>query len=167
MAIKNTNPRIGTTKNLESGGTFDLLLIKYPDGFPEGQLLFDIDMTPRKITGLQKVAQVFLKVLMTSKGSDVIYPNRGTNFPSLALNSNVIENDTVLYAELTSAVKDAEGQTKAALNSAKGDTASMMDRVEIIRIAVSQDSIVMFLYMQTLDGTKAKLAIPFPELDLV
>lgn len=166
MAIKNTNTRIGTAINLESGGTYDLLLISYPDGFPEGQLLFNIDNTPRKITGVQKVAQVFMKLLMTSKGSDVIYPSRGTSFPGLALNANIVRGDTVLYSELIEAVRDAESQTRATLNSARGDTASMLDRVEIIGLDIGEDSVVMFLRMQTLDGVTAKLAIPFPELDL-
>ena len=166
MSIKNTNRRIGTTRNLEQGGTYDLLMISYPDGFPEGQLKFAIDLTPRKVTGVQKVAQTFLKLLMTTKGSNVIYPQQGTRFPLLAINSNITKDDAVLYSELADSVRDAEAQTKTSLNTSETDLASMLDRVEIANLDVAEDSVTMFLVMQTLDGASANLAVPFPELDL-
>ena len=166
MAIANTNTRIGTSSNLESGGTYDLLMIRYPDGFPEGRLMFDIDMTPRKITGIQKVGQTFLKLLMTSKGSNVIYPAQGTVFPSLALNSNITMENTALYSELYSAVKDAESQTRRSLNTVGSDTASMLKKIDIIRLDTGEDSIVMYLSLETEAGASASLAVPFPEIDL-
>lgn len=166
MAIANTSTRIGTSSNLESGGTHDLLMIRYPDGFPEGRLMFDIDMTPRKITGIQKVGQTFLKLLMTSKGSNVIYPAQGTVFPSLALNSNITRENTALYSELYSAVKDAESQTRRSLNTVGSDTASMLKKIDIIRLDTGEDSIVMYLSLETEAGASASLAVPFPEIDL-
>lgn len=41
------NSRIGTTSNLQTDGTDDLLLIVYADSYPEGQINFDLDSTPR------------------------------------------------------------------------------------------------------------------------
>lgn len=166
MAIKNTNSRIGTPTNLESGGTYDLLMITYPDGFPEGQIKFNIDVTPRKITGVQKVAQVFLKNLMTSKGSNVIYPNQGTSFPSLAINSNITRSDGPLQAEIVAAVSDAADQTQRTMNTIGTDTSSMLAEVSVLGIDIGQDSVVMYLTLQTQDGFSANLAIPFPEFDL-
>ena len=166
MAIRNTSKRIGTSSNLESGGTYDLLMIRYPDGFPEGRLSFDIDMTPRKITGIQKVGQTFLKLLMTTKGSNVVYPNQGTVFPSLAINSNITVANTALYSELISAVRDAESQTKRSLNTVGTDKSSMLRKVDVIRLDTGEDSIVMYVSLETEDGTSANLAVPFPELDL-
>ncbi len=166
MAIKNTNPRLRTYQNLEPGGTYDLLMITYPDGFPEGQIKFGVDVTPRKITGVQKVAQTFLKLLMTTKGSNVVYPNQGTNFPSLAVSSNIVSNDGTLYAELVEAVREAEDQTKRSLNTVGTDTASMLSRVDVIGLDIGEDSVAMFLSLQTMDGTTASIAVPFPEFDL-
>ncbi|HET8689742.1 MAG TPA: hypothetical protein VFM18_24310 [Methanosarcina sp.] len=166
MSIKNTNTRIGTSKNLETGGTYDLLMISYPDGFPEGRITFDLGNTPRKITGVQKVAQTFVKTLLTSKGSDVIYPLKGTTFLSVASGSNIIQNDTLLYSELITAVKDAEDQVKRTLNTVGTDTSSMLNRVDIAGLDVSQDSVVMYITVQTMDGLTANVAVPFPELDL-
>lgn len=166
MALKNKNKRIGTTTNLESGGSYDLLLVGYPDGFPEGRVLFNIDVTPRKVTGIQKVAQTFLKLLLTSKGSNVIYPSQGTVFPNLPSLYNILLNDGILYAEISAAVNDAAGQTKNSLNTVGSDTSSMLDRVEVIGLDTGTDSVVMFLSLQTLDGVSANIAVPFPELDL-
>ena len=166
MTILNKSTRIGTSSNLETGGTYDLLMIRYPDGFPEGRLLFDIDVTPRKITGLQKVGQTFLKLLMTSKGSNVIYPFQGTAFPSLAISSNLTADNTALYSELYSAVKDAESQTKVSLNTVGSDIASMLRRVDVIRLDSDGDSVILYLSLETEDGASANLAVPFPELDL-
>ena len=166
MAIKNTNRRIGTSSNLESGGTYDLLMIGYPDGFPEGRILFTIENTPRKITGIQKVGQTFLKLLLTSKGSNVIYPSQGTMFQTIAVNSNILANDNTLIAELSSTVQDAESQAKQVLNTVGTDLSSMLRRVSILGVDIGEDSVVMYLAIETEDGVSANLAVPFPELDL-
>ena len=165
MAIANTNTRIGTTSNLPTGANYDLLMITYPDGFPEGQLLFNIDPTPRKVTGVQKVGQLFLKLLMTSKGSDVIYPNRGTDFSSFALNANLTVSDQILHSNLIKAIKDAEAQTRSATSSST-DPASKLVSVVLAGIDTSSESIVLYMQMTTADGVTAQLAVPFPELGL-
>ena len=65
--------RLGTVNNLEVGGTHDLLLIKVEGTFPEGKINFAFYDVPMKITGLQKVVQTFLKILLTTKGSDPFF----------------------------------------------------------------------------------------------
>lgn len=166
MTVTNTNTRIGTSTNLETGGTYDLLLMGYPDGFPEGRLEFGIDITPRKVTGVQKVVQVFVKTLMTTKGSNIIYPNQGTDFNSIAQQSNVTVDNSVLISELVTCVNDAATQTRRVLNTAGTDTNSMLSRVDIIGLETGQDSIFMALQIVTVSGVSASVAIPFPELDL-
>ena len=165
MAIANKNQRIGTLNNLPLGATNDLLLILYPDGFPEGQIQFGIDVTPAKVTGIQKVAQTFLKLLMTTKGSDPFYTNRGTVFSEVALNSNNIESNAALSSDLSSAVKDAGAQTKVALNSS-GDPASQLANVILLGIDTSEEAIVMYFQIVTNAGVTAQVAIPFPEFGL-
>ena len=165
MAIKNTNTRIGTSSNLVTGGTYDLLMISYPDGFPEGKIEFNIDDTPRKITGIQKAAQTFLKILLTTKGSDLIYPNRGTMFSNYTINANNYLDDNVLVAEISDAIKDAESQAQAVLTS-DPDPASQIAKIQIGGIDVSEESMLVYVQMITNAGETAQLAIPFPELDL-
>lgn len=166
MGILNFNSRIGTTSNLPQGATYDLLLISFPNGFPESQLLFNIDNEPRKVTGLQKCAQMFLKLLFTSKGSNVFYPNQGTYFQSLVVNANKITSDSTLTANLNDAITDATSQAKYILNTTGSDPASQLSSIILLGIDVGTESIVMYLSMTTKAGANASIAVPFPELDL-
>lgn len=164
MAIKNKSLRIGTATNLPTGAKYDLLMITYPDGFPESQLLFNIDSTPRKVTGIQKVGQTFLKLLFTTKGSDVIYPNRGTEFLNYTVNANIQVDDQLLQSLLIEAVNDAGSQTRAALNGS--DAAGSLASVQIAGFDVGTESIVMYVQIITNAGETAQLSVPFPQLDL-
>lgn len=157
--------RVGTPTNLPQGATYDLLQIKFVDGFPEGRLAFALEDTPRKVTGIQKVAQVFLKLLFTSKGSNVIHPMQGTMFSDMVVNSNIQLEDAVFKAEIMAQIQDAESQTKAVLNTIGSDPASMLRSITIIGLEAEKDSMSLFLRVLTEAGEQAQLAVPFPELD--
>lgn len=165
MTIRNKNSRIGTVNNLAEGGTYDLLMITYPDGFPEGQIKFNIDSTPRKVTGVQKVAQTFMKLLMTTKGSDVIYPNRGTHFPNYAINANRVDEDPILRSEIISSVRDAEAQTKTAMNISS-DPSSQLAKAQLAGIDFAEEALILYVQLITKDGVTAQVAVPFPEAGL-
>lgn len=168
MALVNKTQvtRIGTTENLPNSSTYDILLVKADEGYPVGQIQFAFPDTPRKITGIQKVAQVFMKILFTQKGSDVIRFNQGTIFPELCIGANRTVNDPTFKAKVVTAVKDAEGQAKAALSSLFKDTDSQLDKIIINSIVVDKESLTMYLQLVTRAGTVASIAIPFPELDM-
>lgn len=166
MAILNFNSRIGTTSNLPQGGTYDLLLISFPGGFPESQLQFDIDDEPRKVTGVQKVAQMFLKLLFTSKGSNVFYPNQGTLFSSYTIHANKIETDPTLYSDIQAQIIDATAQTQYILNTSGSDPASQLASMTVLGLDVGTESVVIYLSMTTNAGATASIAVPFPQLDL-
>jgi hypothetical protein len=159
--------RLGTATNLANGGTYDMLLITFPDSFPEGKIEFDIGDTPRKITGVQKVAQTFMKMLFTTVGSNVLYPDQGTGFSLLTVNANVTQNDTLFAAELANEIRSAESQTKYILNSVNSDPASQLQEVSIIGIDTSSESVVVYLKMITKAGALAQVAVPFPQLDMI
>lgn len=161
-----TNSRIGTAFNLEQGGTYDLLMIQYTGAYPEGKISFGVGNTPMKITGVQKVAQTFMKLLMTSKGSDVIYPLRGTELPYLVLNANISQEDSAVYSEIISAVKDAEVQTRYSMNSSETDTSSMLRQASVLGLDIGDESITMYVQIETMDGMTASVAVPFPEFGL-
>jgi hypothetical protein len=162
----NTNSRIGTTSNLPSGATYDLLLLNFPDGFPQSQLLFEIGTEPRKITGVQKVAQVFLKILFTSKGIDPFYPTQGTYFTSYTVNANKVTSDATLYSDIIACINDATSQTQYILNTQGSDIASQLASMTVLGLDVGDESIVMYLSMVTNAGVSATIATPFPLLDL-
>lgn len=161
-----SNFRVGTSSNLQSGGSYDLLLVKFVGTFPEGQITFGIYDTPMKITGLQKVAQVFLKILLTSKGSDPFYPQRGTFLAENVVNANRKSSTDVFMAEVKEYIQDAEKQTKACLNASNPDTSSCLDSVDILSVDALEDSLTISVYLTTLDGAGAAIAVPFPEFGL-
>jgi phage baseplate assembly protein W len=166
MDIAKTVSRLGTVENLPGGSTHDLLLISIPEGFPEGQILFKLETTPRKITGIQKVAQVFMKILFTQKGSDVINYRLGTDFPELAIGANRTSEDSLFISQVVEAVKDAEAQTRDVLTSNKQDLASQLRDVSIIGMNTDTESLSMYIRLTTKAGETASVSIPFPQLDM-
>lgn len=166
MSSNTLGNRIGTIVSLPTSGTYDLLLVSFPNGFPTSKLTFDVSDTPRKVSGLQKVAQTFLKILFTSKGSDVIHYNLGTNFQQLVIHANISANDTLFMSELSTEVQSAENQTKNILNSYGSDTTSQLNKITIIGIDTSKEGLIMYLYLVTVAGATANVAIPFPQLDM-
>lgn len=158
--------RLGVNTNLDSGGTYDLLLMDFSDGFPVGSVEFTATNTPRKITGIQKVAQTFLVTLMTTRGSDVLRPTRGTKFSALAMYANRTGLGSNIEAELVDEITDAEAQVKYILNRSTSDLSSQLDRVQVLAIDVGEESITMFLYIITRAGERAQVAVPFPQLDM-
>lgn len=158
--------RLGIEVNLPQGATYDLLLVTTPAGYPKGQVFFQFEQTPRKITGIQKVSQTFIRMLFTQKGSDLLYPTQGTNFPELAIGANRTQSDAEFRASITTAIRDAEAQTKYVLNSIKADAASQLSKATIQGFFTSTDSLSLFVKLTTKAGETAAVAIPFPELDL-
>ena len=161
-----TNSRLRIPVNLPEGSTYDLLLVDTPAGYPEGKLDFRLMDTPRKITGIQKVAQFFLKILMTTKGSNVLNPFQGTSFPELAVNANRTGSDHDVYADLVASVKDAEGQCRSSLNLATANVADQLRSANVLGIDGNQETLVMYIQLVTEAGQLAQVAVPFPELDL-
>lgn len=163
MAISD---RLGITVNLPTGATYDVLLVQTNDGYPEGKIDFAIGNTPRKITGIQKVAQVFLKSLLSRKGSDVIHPSLGTFFSDHTLNANRTLVDKELFVTLTNEISDAESQSKMVLNTTGAEIASQLDTVTVLGFDQTKESIVLYLRLVTSAGAVAQVALPFPELDM-
>lgn len=161
-----TSTRIGTEKNLQAGGSYDLLLVKFLGSYPEGQITFGLYDTPMKITGLQKVAQVFMKILMTTKGSDPFYPQRGTFFPSLVIGANLLTNDSRFLSDLKTAIDDGTAQTRECTNAYNPDSSSCLDTVQVLGLDKISEGVVMYLSLKTLSGEETSIALPFPEFGL-
>lgn len=161
-----TNSRIGISQNLPPGATYDLLLVDNPEGYPQGQLFFQFETTPRKITGIQKVAQLFFKILFTTKGIDPLQPSQGTLFPYWVKGGNIKSTDSAFVANVTEAIMDAAAQVKGILNSANGDPSSQLSNISILGMSSLQDTLGIYLQLTTLGGETASIAVPFPQLNL-
>lgn len=161
-----TSTRIGTLTNLQPGGQYDLLLIKFVGTYPVGQIGFGFYETPMKISGLQKVSQMFIKILLTTKGSDPIYPQMGTFFSELTIGANQTLDDTLYLSTLNESIQSAAAQTKSLMNAQNTDLSSCLDSVTLAGIDKVEDSIVMYIVINTSDGVSASIAMPFPEFGL-
>lgn len=159
-------PRIGTVTNLSNGGKHDLLFLNFPDGYPQSALEFKILNTPRKVTGVQKVAQTFLYVLMTEKGVDPIKPNFGTGFVRFMKTSNRPAEYSELHSILEEFLDDAEAQTRALLNPNETDKNSRLKKIDLLGIDSTEDSITAYIKLFTDGGESAPIAVPFPQLDM-
>lgn len=159
--------RITIPNNLNFQGTHDILMVKtdstYPGDWPEGQITFGLYEVPMKITGLQKVAQHYLKTLLTTKGSDPFYPTRGTFMPNLMLGANILSDDAALFEEISDAVGDASDQVRVMLNVNTADIQSTLDRVEIVALQRVTEGWFVGLTLYSLAGEEASIAVPFPD----
>lgn len=149
--------RIGTSSNLESGGRFDILTIEHPEGFPTGGVKTALSKTPRRISGIQKVAQTFLRLLVTTSGSDVLH-DIGTKFNEL---STMSPGSPQMAGLIRDNISQAEAQTKAILNSPRADTASQLERVEVLAVNPIREGVDMKLRIITRAGEAAAIALPF------
>lgn len=166
MAITQQVSRLGTVENLPDGSTYDMLLVSVSDAFPVGLVTFKWEDTPRKITGVQKVAQFFMRVLFTQKGSDVINYTFGTNFPELAIGANRQTDDAQFMGAIATCIKDAEGQTRNLLAGRTKDLASQLDKIIIKGLNAEGETLSIYVQIITRAGETASVAIPFPQLDM-
>lgn len=158
--------RLGIDVNLPTGSSYDMLIVSTPEGYPQGRLYFKFESSPRKITGIQKIAQLFIKILFTTKGSNLLYPLQGTAFSELLSGANIqLENNEIALL-VSDAVQDAANQVKYAMNGPAYDLASQLDKIELLGFDSSLESISLYIWIVTLAGETASVAIPFPELDL-
>lgn len=166
MAINQQVSRLGTVENLPDNSTYDILLVSVSDAYPVGQVAFKFEDTPRKITGIQKVAQFFVRVLFTQKGTDIIHFNFGTNFPSLAIGANRTSDDAEFLSAIATTIKDAEGQTKDLLAGRTKDLASQLNKIIIKGLNAEGESLSIYLQIVTMAGETASIAVPFPQMDM-
>lgn len=157
--------RLGISVNLPTGATYDVLLVNTPE-FPVGAITFEFSKpTSAKITGIQKCAQFFLKVLFTTKGTDLLNPSYGTDLPNLIVGTNSNLNSQELISQVTSSVTDAVTQCRTLLNDLTNDLASKIDSVTILGVsAPSVDGFSINLQLRTLAGETGSISLPAPLL---
>lgn len=162
-----TVSRLGVSVILPVGATNDILLVNTPN-FPVGIITFEYTKpSSAKITGIQKCAQVFLKILFTTKGSDLLHPSLGTNLPNLLIGSNNNLSSSELMAQVTTSVEDAVTQCISLLNGSKNDLASQMSSVTINNISsTSVDSMSIQLQLTTMAGETGSISLPSPLLNI-
>lgn len=160
--------RLRNDVNLRKNDRYDLLLFDFPDGFPNSKLKFALGNTPRRITGVEKVVQVFMKCLTTRRGTDVINTTYGTDFQDFMQYSNV---GTYSVSEVKSAievnVQAAVDQAKYILNSNRYSLESQMDNVEVLDARQGDEFTIIQLRVTTKAGKSAPISVPFTSTGMV
>lgn len=159
--------RVGNTENLEGTSRYDLMVFDFPDGYPVGGINLGFGKTPKRISGVQKVSQVFVKALMSSLGSDVLHDNRGTSFPQFTGSYNIqTNNDIEAVSVLSAAVKRAEEQAKSTLNVITEGSTSQLESATLINVEQKDDYTSVNIQIMTKAGETAPIALPFTSLGI-
>jgi hypothetical protein len=159
--------RVGNTTNLESNSRYDLLVFDFQDGYPVGNISLGFGKTPKRISGVQKVSQVFLKTLLTYTGSDVVTYGRGTSFPEYTGTYNLQSNDNAEVKTLiTQAVKRAESQSKSILNVSTEGLSSQLEAASLIGFDQTSEGVTIQIQILTKAGETAPIALPFTSLGI-
>ena len=160
--------RVGNTVNLEDGDRYDLLTLDFPGGYPVGKLKVGFGKTPRRISGVQKVSQIFLKALATPSGTDVLYPSRGTFFGELTGSYNLegVSTNEEMSTMVRGAVVAAESQAKAILNIKTAPAASRLQSAEVVKLTAIEDGVMVQIKLVSEAGEMAPIALPFTSLGI-
>lgn len=165
--------RIVKDYSLETDGTYDLFTMDLVEGYPNGKVVFSLASTTegsslegisRRVTGVQKVAQLFLKILFTRQGSDPLYPDRGTYISDLIRYGNMHsqgETEGFVRQEVSS----AEEQVKALTYSA-GTAGERLYSAEVTRVDMGLNMVSIGVRVVTEDGEYASVLAPFPRFDM-
>ena len=164
MSVFNVS-RLGIGVSLPTNATYDHLLV-YTPAFPVGAVTFRYgNPTPDKITGIQKCAQNFLKILFTSPGSDLLNPSMGTSISELLVGGGGGLTSSELLSTVTTAVSAAVTQCQTYFNDTKNDPASSLASVTIDSMDTpTVDSFTMGMTLTTMAGETGAIALPTPLL---
>lgn len=167
------NTRVVKDINLAEGGLYDILYLDLVDGFPNSKLIFSLASTAesvsaegvsRRVTGLQKLVQQFLRVLFTSRGTDVVRPSVGTSMPDILRYSN-IGNRAELENMIRSEIASASTQV-ADITSTLSSEYEVLQEASLIDLEIGQVSISLGISILSAAGDEASLIAPFPRFDL-
>ena len=159
--------RVGTTANLEDNSRYDLLIFDFPEGYPVGSINLGFGKTPKRISGVEKVVQVFLKTLLTSTGSEVLNSGRGTRFPEFTGTHNIQTTDnSEAISLITTAISNAEAQAKSILNVTTEGLTSQLESASLIGLEQLDDSTSVQIHVLTKSGETAPIALPFTSLGI-
>lgn len=154
--------RISNSVNLKNNDTYDILLFGFPEGYPTSKLTFEFGETPRRISGLEKVVQTFVKCLLTPKGSDPIYPSFGTYFQDFFMYSNVGTYDPAeAKSAIAGCIDEAQEQAKYILNSSKYSKEAQLDTVELISVTQGSEDTYIRMRILSKAGQYAPIQLPF------
>jgi hypothetical protein len=167
------NTRLIKDYNLPTDGSYDIFFMDLVEGYPDGKVVFSLATTAegsslegvsRRVTGVQKTAQLFLKILFTRAGSDPLYPNRGTYISDLIRTGNMHsegEMDGFVRQEVSSASEQVIALTSSAPNAGE-----RLASAELTTMDIGVNMVSIGIRVITEDGEFASVYAPFPRFDM-
>jgi len=124
---------------------------------------FSFGKSSQKVSGAAKLAGIFLKKLLTARGTNPLDLEEGTEFPNL-ISSNIIDEEEAILVvqsaidqaveQITADQADKELPDDERLSSAK------LDEFDF----VTADRLVVFIDVLTVSGARVKVKTPRIEL---
>lgn len=151
-----TNPRIVTP--VTAGKKFDIDFVNWTDGV-QGEAQFTFGTLSKKTTGLIKVTNRFIKILLTRKGSDPFNLDRGTFFDDLQyMGGDSTQNIGTFAAEQ---LKQAHSQILEIQSDNAFPEDENINKVSLLKvIRPSQDKVQFQVQIITEAGEGANIMIP-------
>jgi hypothetical protein len=126
----------------------------------EGNFAID-PRRPTGISGPQKVVNRFMKTFLTTKGSDPLHRNAGTDFPSL-LDGNInnpsdVEPDVITYIEdVVEQMREIDQESKWLTADEKIETAVLTQFN-----ATGSNTFEIYITITTVSGARVGVLLPF------
>lgn len=91
----------------------DISVVRYEelpqkDGFRQQRVSFTFGKRSRTVTGILKLVQMVMKMLLTTPGTDKFAPDIGTNIPALTRRGVSQGSSDAIKMEITIAIQDLE-----------------------------------------------------------
>lgn len=145
------------------GRTIDVLAFRggtqYGDKLLE-QSLASSNSTGEICTGLQKLAQRFLIVLLTERGSVKYFPEQGTDF-MISLGQGRVHDETDMRAVFGLAVQELTTQMLEDESESDPDDERFL-RAELLRLTVVPGYVNLTISITSRAETSASIILPIP-----
>lgn len=148
------------TKNI-SGKLLDIDWFNLSDASLQGQINFQFGDKSRRLTGLDKMVQKWLWLLLTPAGSDMYDPNHGTEFYNLR--DAATNNHQYITATVNSAIADATEQLRAIQQQTPPtDEDEWFSSASLLRLEFGRDSATIYIRIINRRGLNRSLTLPTP-----
>lgn len=117
---------------------------------PASKILFELGNKTQKITGLLKLMQLFIKVLLQSPGSDIFHPSMGGGLQEMVGRITSTKRSDRLLAQITQAID----QTKSQIRRVQMNTPGLPLTERLLSATLMDIRMV-----QTLDEARARVQI--------
>lgn len=137
--------------------TYDLSMVRVqPNGVPAIQQLAGPDDAGKIVTGGAKLAQKYVVILMTEKGSIPYAPKRGSNFIGI-LKMNGMYTEADFLTAFAGAQLDISSQLKPRPTDPPDE---QYKKVTVKNITITSDTISLTITIFTAAGTGLQVTIP-------